>query len=166
MNRVLVIASALFLFSSVARADEDKNDDFKFVKEVHQSGIMEIQVGKLAPQRSQNAAIKKLADRLVQDHGRMVEELQAFGRKKSIALPKELTSDKRDMVEKLAKLKGAEFDQAFSRMAIASHEKSIEKFEKEIKSGRDPEITAWAQKKLPAIREHLAMARSTLTAGH
>jgi putative membrane protein len=165
MKSMFVLAMAvLWLPTSFARADEDKTDDIKFVKEVHQSGLMEIQMGKLAQTHSVNAAVKKLGDRIVQDHGKMVEELQAMGRKKSIQLSKEMSSEHREKLEKLAKLNGAEFDREFTRAAISGHEKSVTKFEKEIKSGMDPEVKAWAQKRLPAIREHLALARSTLTA--
>jgi putative membrane protein len=166
MKSALVVSVAvLWLPTSIVLADEDKMDDMTFVKDVHQSGLMEVQMGKLAQTRSVNAAVKKLGDRIVQDHGKMLEELQAVGRKKSISLSKELSSEQRDKLSALAKLNGAEFDRAFAKAAIDGHEKSVAKFEKVIKSGVDPEVKAWAQKRLTAIRDHLAMARSTLTEG-
>ena len=69
-----------------------------------------------------------------------------------------------DKVDRLAKLTGAEFDRAFSRAMIAGHEKAVEKFEMEIKSGQDPDVKVWAEKRVTTLKEHLEHARTLLTA--
>jgi len=43
---------------------------------------------------------------------------------------------------------------------IDDHSKVIAAFEKEIASGSDPDVKAWASKTLPTLREHLSEARA------
>ena len=100
----------------------------------------------------------------LKDHGRMLEEVSALARKKNITVTKDLDSKGRDKVDKLAKLQGAEFERAFSKAMIEGHEKAIEKFEKQIADGKDADVRAWAEKRIVTLREHLEMARTTLTA--
>jgi len=146
------------------RADDDKTTDLKFVKEVNQINLEEIQAGKLAQQHSTNAAIKKFGEHLATDHAKMRDELTALAHKKSIDLPKDLDTETQEKVDRLAKLTGAEFDRAFSRAMISGHEKAIQKFEMENKNGRDSDVKTWAEKRIVTLREHLESARTTLTA--
>jgi putative membrane protein len=168
MKRWLLGACAALACAALSvgnvRADDDKTSDVKFVKEVNQINLEEVHVGKLAQQRSVNAAIKKYGEHLASDHAKMRDELTALAHKKSIDLPKDLDTDTQEKVDRLAKLNGAEFDRAFTRAMIAGHEKAIQKFEMEIKNGRDSDVKAWAEKRIVTLREHLEAARTTLTA--
>src|SRR5262245_29688372 len=163
--RLSTAFAALFLVAGIARADdEQKMVDLKFVKDANQINLEEVQVGKLAQQRSVNAAIKKFGERLARDHAKMSEELSALARKKGVTLTKDLDSESQQKVDELAKMSGAEFDRSFSKAMISGHEAAIEKFQSEVKSGRDPDVKSWAQKRVATLREHLEMARTTLTA--
>lgn len=55
---------------------------------------------------------------------------------------------------------GSEFDREYVRMAIAHHEKDIEEFEKQAKSGSDADVKAFANETLPTLRAHLRLAQS------
>jgi putative membrane protein len=48
----------------------------------------------------------------------------------------------------------------FAMSIIDDHSKVIAAFEKEIASGCDPDVKAWAGKTLPTLREHLTEAQS------
>jgi putative membrane protein len=160
-----VVAIAAVVVAQPLRADEPKdNPDTKFVKEANQISLAEIQLGKLAQQKSVNAAIKKYGEKLAQDHTRMNEELGALARKKNITLSKELDSSERQHVDRMSKMSGSEFERAFTKHMIDGHEKAIEKFEMAKKNGRDPDVRAWAEKRIETLKEHLEAARSTLTA--
>ena len=65
-------------------------------------------------------------------------------------------------MDELSKLKGAEFDQAYTKDMVAGHESAIKQFEIEIKNGRDADVKAWAEKCLPTLREHLKLAREAV----
>jgi len=156
--------AAMVCVAGFARTDDQKTADAKFVKEANQINLEEVQVGKLAQQHSSNAAVKKFAEHLATDHATMSQELTAVARKKGIILAKDLDAATQEKVDRLAKLTGAEFDRAFSRAMIAGHEKAVEKFEMEIKSGQDPDVKVWAEKRVTTLKEHLEHARTLLTA--
>ena len=67
--------------------------------------------------------------------------------------------------KKLAKLSGADFDREFAQHEVKDHEKDIKKFEKETAKLKDADLKAWAEKQLPVLREHLAMAQKLSAAG-
>ncbi len=64
------------------------------------------------------------------------------------------------MLDKMRKLEGAAFDQAYIADQIKDHEKAIALFEKEARSGKDAELKAFAEKTLPTLKDHLTAVRS------
>jgi putative membrane protein len=42
---------------------------------------------------------------------------------------------------------------------VSDHVKDIAEFRTESRSGKDPEVKAWAAKTLPTLEEHLKLAR-------
>jgi putative membrane protein len=77
---------------------------------------------------------------------------------------KEKWGERREM-SKLQKMSGAGFDREFAQHEIKDHEKDIKDFEKASSKLNDPDLKAWAQKQLPVLREHLAMAQKLPGAG-
>lgn len=63
------------------------------------------------------------------------------------------------LVKKLSALSGAEFDREYMRQMVKDHSDTVELFQREASRGSDSEVKAWAAKTLPAIQEHLRMAR-------
>lgn len=93
----------------------------------------------------------------------MNEDLRAVANKKGITLEESLDPAHRELLGQLSKLKGAEFDQLYTKDMVAGHEKAIAQFENEGKTGKDPDVKAWAEKWLPTLREHLALAQRSKT---
>jgi putative membrane protein len=68
------------------------------------------------------------------------------------------------MMDQLSHLNGPEFDREVQQHAVKAHEKAIKLFQNEAVAGQDPDLKAFAQKTLPVLQQHLAMARQ-LNAG-
>ena len=79
---------------------------------------------------------------------------------KGITLPTAIDDKHRNDVTKLSAKTGADFDKDFSKMMLKDHEKAVDLFEKQSTKGTDPELKAFAAKTLPALQEHLQMARA------
>jgi putative membrane protein len=54
---------------------------------------------------------------------------------------------------------GAEFDEGFIETQIKAHQDAIALFTEEVKSGTDAELKSFAEKHLPALRDHLREAQ-------
>jgi putative membrane protein len=138
---------------SVAAADST------FAREACQAGAAEVELGKLAARNTRNREVRALARKISEDHARAEKELGQLFARKGLPPEKELAPDLRMSLDRLASLTGREFDQAFKEQVIKDHEKTIELFEKQSEQGTDPDLKAFAQKHLPHLREHLAMAQ-------
>jgi putative membrane protein len=143
--------------SATMKPDED------FAKAAAESGMAEVELAKLAT-KSTNTEIKALADRLVTDHGKANDELKTIAAKKGILLPAMASATHKATYDRVAKLAGAAFDQAWVTEIVAAHRSSVDRFRKESQDGKDPEFKTFAGKTLPTIEAHLAQAQKIQTA--
>jgi putative membrane protein len=84
--------------------------------------------------------------------------LKAVAAKKNIQLPADLTSEQKEMRDKLAKLSGAEFDKEYMEDMVKDHEEDVEDFKTQAEKGTDPDVKSFAAKTLPTLQSHLQMA--------
>jgi len=173
--RILLIVVALaFGFSSLLWAQPqaekkgagDKMEaakkpiaDSAFITDTLSGGIFEVEMGKVALEKSSNEEVKQFAQRMVDDHSKAGNELRELASSKGMNPSQEMKKAHRDMFDKLSKLSGAAFDKAYMNHMVKDHVKDVSAFRKEAKAGKDPEVKAWASKILPTLEEHLKMAR-------
>jgi putative membrane protein len=135
--------------------------DRGFAEKAAAGGAAEVEGGKVAEQRAANDKVKQFGARMVQDHSKANDELKQIAAAKNLQLPAAPDAHSRDMMAKMQKLSGAEFDRAYMDHMVKDHKKDVAAFEKEAGSGKDPEIKAFAAKTLPTLREHLKLAEAT-----
>ena len=58
---------------------------------------------------------------------------------------------------------GDDFDRAYMASQVRAHRDAVSLFQKESKSGKDAELKSFAATTLPALQEHLKMARDLKT---
>jgi putative membrane protein len=83
---------------------------------------------------------------------------------KGIAPPDKPNAEQQKDAAKLEKLSAGAFDRAYMDQMVVDHKKTIARFEGEAKSGKDPELKAFAAKTLPTLTDHLKMAEQTRSA--
>jgi putative membrane protein len=138
--------------------------DTGFVKQAAEGGMMEVAKGKLAAEKGSHDAVKQFGQKMVDDHTKAGDELKSIASGKSITLPGDTTrAPMQALLAKLEKLEAAAFDRAYVDDQIRDHEKTIALFEREAKTGKDAELKAFAEKTLPALKEHLSMVRDLKT---
>lgn len=128
-----------------------------FVQKAAQDGMTEVQLGKVALEKSSNPQVRDFAQRMVADHGKANMELAALAKQKGIDAPKELDAEHAAMVEKLEAQDGAAFDTEYSRHMNMDHKKAISLFEAASKSP-DADLAGFAKKTLPTLKEHKQLA--------
>ena len=147
--------------ASAARADPLARGDRKFVEEAAQGGMAEVEHGKLAAQRATNAQVKQFAERMVQDHGKANDELKTIAGARGITPPTTVERKHHREMEKLAKLKGADFDRAYVAQEVAYHQSVIDALDKTlVPNAKNAELKALLVKVRPAFVAHLEHARS------
>ena len=133
--------------------------DEAFVMKVAKGGMAEVELGKLAAEKGSNDAVKKFGQRMVDDHGKANDELTTLAKSKNITLPTEIGPEEKALRDRLTKLSGPAFDQAYMKAMVSDHVKDIAEFRTESRSGKDPDVKAWATRTLPTLEEHLKQAR-------
>jgi putative membrane protein len=137
-----------------SRTEQKPAADQQFVMNVAKDGIAEVELGKLASQKASNEQVKQFGQRMADEHGKANDELKKLASEKHITIPNELDSKHKGTVDKLSKLTGDAFDKAFTQEMMNGHKKAVSTFKNESKSGKDPEIKAWAEKTLPTLEDH------------
>ncbi|HEX8162784.1 MAG TPA: DUF4142 domain-containing protein [Pyrinomonadaceae bacterium] len=155
----LPFAAALLVAACAGDASEGGKKSDGFAKEAAQGGMAEVQMGKLAAERGGSAAVKLFGQRMVDDHTKANMELNRLAAGKNIALPQDLSSEQKSMMDKLSKLAGADFDKEYVGMMVEDHEHDVEAFQTQSEKGDDPEVRAFATKTLPTLRDHLQMIK-------
>ena len=136
-----------------------QNDPTTFIKKASQDGMTEVELGQLAMEKSNNTAVKRFAQKMVQDHGAANAELSGIAKGKSLTVPAALDEEHQGMVKKLSAKSGAAFDADYAKHMAADHTQAIALFQSEAKSS-DPQLAAFAKKTLPTLQEHKRMADS------
>jgi putative membrane protein len=132
-----------------------------FAKEAAMGGMAEVELGKLAQQNAQSDDVKQFGTRMVQDHTNANQQLMTILSGKDFSVPQQLDEKDRKTLDKLSKMRGAEFDRAYMRDMVQDHEKDVKKFRQEAEHGSDADLKAFAQKTLPVLEQHLQLAHDT-----
>jgi putative membrane protein len=132
-------------------------EDKTFVKEAAIGGMAEVGLSKVA-QKSENADVKRFADRMIADHTKANEQLTSIATGLGVDLPKTLDSEHERMREKLQTLHGKAFDDQYMQGMAEDHNKAVKLFQQEERSGHNTELKQFAHKTLPTLEEHQKMA--------
>lgn len=148
--------SALAAASTAGLAEQDK----MFVEDAARGGIAEVEMGKLAEKKADNAEVKRFAERMVKDHEEANRKLESAAKGKTKGgLPTKPDEKDRMAMREAEGLSGAKFDQAYMRDQIDAHVRTVELFQREAKDGQDQELRRLAEQTLPMLQEHLKEAR-------
>ena len=134
-------------------------DDMEFMTKAAQDGMAEVKLATMAKDKTQNAEIKKFAQKMIEDHTKANAELKALANEKNIALPADVNEDQMEMANDLAKLSGKDFDEKYVEMMVDAHEKAVDLFQGEADDGKNADAKAFASKTLPTLKEHQTMIK-------
>ena len=137
--------------------------DQKFMTMASMGGMAEIEMARLALQKSTNESVKQYAQKMIDDHTTAGEELNRIASMKGISLPMQHSAKQMAMMTKMQKLSGAEFDMMYIKEAgVKAHQDMEKLFMKESMNGKDMDAKTFASNTLPTVRMHLQMARDMM----
>ena len=140
----------------------DKDKDF--ITDVGKAGKAEVDVAQDAVTHATNADVKSFAQKLVDDHTKANDDLAKLAASRGVTLPSEMEAKMKEAKERLMKVTGKSFDQAFIKQMVDDHTSLIKKFEDKSKeTGVDADLKKFVDDKLPVLREHLKTAKGLQT---
>ena len=140
----------------------DKEDQAEFMVKAASGGMMEVTLGNMAEKQAASPEVKAFGKMMVTDHTKANDEMKKLAAAKNITLPTAPGEEHQEHIDKMSKLKGADFDKHYMSMMVDDHQEDIEHFKEAAKAdGYDADVKAFASKTLPVLEKHLDQAKKT-----
>jgi putative membrane protein len=133
--------------------------DKDFMTKALQGSRLQVALGREATAQAASPDVKAFGERMITDHGKATDELKQLAAQKRVDLPAALDDSKESKVEKMAKLNGNAFDKEYVGAMVSDQEDDVSDFRRAATDAKDPDLKAWANRQLPVLEHHLAMAK-------
>jgi putative membrane protein len=138
--------------------------DRQYLQGAIEGDRFEIAGGKDAATRTQNAAVKQLADQLVKDHSASLAQSVKLAKKLGVSVPKHPSPSQQWELDVVKAFQVADFNRWYSKLEIQDHIQDIQEASDEAKTGSNAALRKAAGKEIPVLKAHLAKARAALAA--
>jgi len=136
--------------------------DTSYIRTVIRSNLTEVSLGRLADSRASSSAVKDFANRMITDHGDMVKPWNQLASSYKMKMPTfgvDIGEAGKEASDRLGKLKGTEFDQAYMSEMLNDHEQDLQQLQQIRTSAQDPQIRQLAANGETIVSQHLQLAR-------
>jgi putative membrane protein len=133
--------------------------DRMFVSKAMQGSIAEVQLAQLTLQKSSNDQVKQFAQRMIDDHTKLNEQMKPVAQQLGVKAPDQISKGDRKTIAKLQGLSGSAYDQAYIRDMVKDHKQDLSQFQTEASSGQDQTVKDAANQGSKVIAQHLQMAQ-------
>lgn len=135
-------------------------DEAEFMVKAANTGMTEVELGKIAGDKARNGRVKDFASMMVQDHSAANDQLKTLAATKNITLPDSLSTGSKNDLQSLSKKTGNDFDKAYMKMMLTGHENNVEEFRNELNDVHNADLKQWITNTLPVLEKHLDSARA------
>jgi putative membrane protein len=122
----------------------------------------EIQGGQLALQKSQNAAVRTLAQTLITDHTKSLKAAEKVANTLHLQIPHQPNPVQVWTLSLFNSLSGSSFDLWYSTGEVADHKLDISDASNEHHNGKQPHVRAMAGHEIPTLKKHLNLAEAAV----
>ena len=152
-------ASSMDQMSAMQQAGQPTAMDRMFVSKALQGDMAEIQLGQLTLQKSENQQVKAFAQRMIDDHTKLQEQMKPVAQQLGVSVPDQVSKKDRSTMGKLEGLSGTAYDQAYIKDMVKDHKQDLSQFQTEASSGQDQTVKDAANQGSKVIAQHLQMAQ-------
>ncbi len=133
--------------------------DRMFVSKAMQGSLAEVQLGQLTLQKSNNPQVKEFAQRMIDDHTKLNDQMKPVAQQLGVKPPDQISKGDRKTIAKLQALSGSAYDQAYIKDMVKDHKQDLTEFQMEASSGQDQTAKDAANQGSKIIAQHLQMAQ-------
>jgi putative membrane protein len=137
-----------------------ENPDAMFVQKAGEGGMAEVELSRLAEKSASSPEVRRFATHMVQDHSANNKELLTIAAHENISPPKDLDSEHAAIRDKLAAMKGTEFDRAYLDAMRNDHRKMDDLLKSSQATVSTEELRTYIKKTTPVVEAHLRMAQN------
>jgi putative membrane protein len=145
--------------SGMQAAGQPSATDKMFVSKAMQGSMAEVQLGQLTLQKTNNPQVKEFAQRMIDDHTKLNEQMKPVAQQLGVTVPDQVSKNDRKTMAKLQALSGSAYDQAYIKDMVKDHKQDLTEFQMEASSGQDQTVKDAANQGSKVIAGHLQMAQ-------
>jgi putative membrane protein len=131
--------------------------DQMFVRKALQGGMAEVQLGQLTLQKSNNDQVKQFAQRMIDDHTKLGEQMKPVAQQIGVSEANGVSKKDKATMAKLQALSGSAYDQAYIKDMVKDHKQDLSDFQTEASNGQDQTVKDAANQGSKVIAQHLQM---------
>ena len=161
------------------------NSDKNFVSDQLADGMAEVELAKVARDHAASADVKQFAQMMIDDHTKAGDQLKQIATSNSIPVDTKIDDKHQNLMDKLSKLNGGDFDKEYMSAMIDDHQDAVSDLRSRVDenrsatdrlTGKNPEnpaavkpekadnhvdaaINQWAANNLPTVEQHLDRAK-------
>lgn len=124
--------------------------------------LYEQRSAQIALDRSLNADVRRFAQLMLDDHGRMAREAQAAASAQniSVAAPTRPDGRRQDLLSALHDAGADDFDDRYIDQQTEAHDNALQLMREYADTGDNPALKDWARRTAPALENHLQMVKA------
>jgi putative membrane protein len=159
MKKTALLAFSLLVFAGGLSA-ELTTAEKTFVTKAAKGNLAEVELGKLASEKSHNQQIKDFGQQMVTDHSKANDNLKPIADSNGVQWPTKLTGEPKALYDKLSTLSGAAFDKTYVHAMVEDHQKDAKEYETESGKVKDSQLKSYVDQTLPVVQQHLSHIQS------
>ena len=158
--RLMKIRSQLAFFTVIAlcgpaHAQGLSAPEKVFVEKAAKGNLAEVELGKLASQKSNNAQVKAFGQQMITDHSKANDSLKPIADSAHVPWPAQLTGESKTVYDRLSKLSGSQFDKLYVQTMAQDHQKDAAEYRTESTRVKDSQLKTYITQTLPVVEQHL-----------
>lgn len=134
-------------------------EDAGMLEDLAQANLAEIEMGRIALERSRSEAVRGFAQKMVGDHGAAMREVRQFAQSRNLRLPDGPGAKQLATAAAMRALRGDTFDRSYlSQSGVDDHHSTLRLLQKMQKEAQDIDLRKLARGMAPVVAAHLAEA--------
>ena len=131
--------------------------DKEFVAKAAEGSMAEIQMSQLALKKSKNDEVKAYAQKMVDDHTKLIADMKPFADQMGVKPPTKLNAKHQDEAARLKVMSGDKFDQEYITAMVADHHKDLGEFKTEQDTTANADLKTTVAQGTTVIQQHTEM---------
>jgi putative membrane protein len=145
--------------NNMQQAGQNSPMDKMFVQKAMQGSLAEVQLGQLTLQKSNNEQVKQFAQKMIDDHTKLNEQMKPVAQQLGVSVPQQPSKKDSKNIAKMQQLSGTDYDQAYIRDMVKDHKQDLSDFQTEASNGQDATVKDAATQGSKVIAQHLQMVQ-------
>ena len=131
-----------------------------FVTKAAKGNFAEVELGKLASEKSNSPDVKAFGEQMVTDHSKANDNLKPIADSNGVQWPNQLTGEPKAVYDRLSKLSGPAFDKVYVHAMVQGHQQDAKAYEMESGKVKDSQLKSYIDQTLPVVQQHLSHIQS------